>query len=87
MDIGLDSHYPSQFETLQPKVIGHIPLEDRFSNSIFFYPRLADGTCRVFDIFERHRGGVVPFSQVPAGVPRWNDFGLEDTLLRLGVRT
>jgi len=84
MDIALISHYPSELEALQPRTIGHIPLEDRLRQPIWFYRRTTDGCC-VFDIWRFNRGRTVPLSSVPATIPPWNDFGLDQVLLRLGV--
>ena len=85
MDIGLVSHFPSEFEELKPIVIGNIPLESRYRKPMYFYTHTEIGKCRVFDVFKPDRSLHVPFEEVPAGIPRWNDFGLKETLKRLGV--
>jgi hypothetical protein len=84
MDVGLIARYATERER-QPTIIGHVPLEERFTKPIWFYQRMSSGECRIFDIWHFNSGRVVPISEVRPNISLWNDFTLEGALRRLGV--
>ena len=68
------------------RVIGNLPLEEKFKRPIYFYHRgVGSSVCNVFDIWNPNEYKEMYIEDVPPHVERWHTYSFEHILTRLGV--